>query len=142
MKSVQYGMYFVSAIFLFFVAYRIYVSITLLTSGQKVTAIIVDYETSESYSEDRQTGVKVKNTWYHPVVEFTTQQSGRIQVKMNTGELSMKKKVGESIDIVVDINNPSTVQENNFIGFWGLPIALFVFSGLFYLAGVLFKKFA
>ena len=81
---------------------------------------------------------------YYPVVKFEPGQGEIIKFESNTGTNPPSYKIGQTVPVLYESNNPNSAQINSSFDLWFLPIFLLVMGGIFGGVGfsILFFKFA
>jgi len=137
------GLIFMSIgmVMLVVVFYLLYTHQQFEKNALTVKGTVVEFQSYESRNKNSSS-----TTMYTPVFEY--EFKGKKYTYVSTSSSNIKEyEVGESLDILVDPENPSEVLVNSFMEKWFLPILLgfmgALFTGLGYVAfAVLGKKSA
>jgi Protein of unknown function (DUF3592) len=87
---------------------------------------------------------KSRSYIYYPVVKFEPKQGEVIEFESNSGSNPPSYKIGQTVPVLYEQNNPQSAQINSFFDLWFLPIFLVMMGSIFGGIGFsfLFFKFA
>jgi hypothetical protein len=104
---------------------------TFLAGAEHANGSVVELVQRTSTDSDGNT-----NTYYYPVVEFTTAGGQAVRYQSSTGSSRTSQQVGDVVDMVYAPENPQNARINTFMDIWFLPAMLLGMGVIFALAGV------
>ncbi|WP_298820880.1 DUF3592 domain-containing protein [Chloroflexus sp.] len=90
----------------------------------------------ELVAETRRNNEGRQATYYYPVIAFTAIDGTAMQVKSSTGSNPPSHRVGDTVSILYNPQNPAEMHENSFWSLWFPSYLILGFGGLFLLVGV------
>ncbi|MBD1928846.1 DUF3592 domain-containing protein [Trichocoleus sp. FACHB-90] len=72
-----------------------------------------------------------KSSTYYPIVKFKTQKGESVEFQSSVGTYPPSFRVGETVSVLYDANNPAEAEINSFWQLWFTAIFLLAMGGLF-----------
>ncbi|MCC8366159.1 DUF3592 domain-containing protein [Xenorhabdus sp. PB61.4] len=124
---------FVGVLFLFGAFHSAKSTVVLMLDGVKTTGVVTKLELHISNS-NKSKGKK-ESKYYHPVINFTTEEGKEVQFTSSSGSNPASYNIGEKLEIIYLKDNPANAQLNNFSSLYGIALIFSLFGFLFSLIG-------
>ena len=122
---------FVGGLISAWTVWSIVLNVKLLLSGPRAEGTIVG--TKEIL---RRGGSRTKKAYYHPVIEFETEEGQVVTFTFGGGSSSHRPNEGETVTVIYNLDRPEDATLNTFQGLWAGPLAAAVLGGAALYAGV------
>jgi hypothetical protein len=84
----------------------------------------------------RRGGSRTKQVYYHPVIEFETEEGRVVTFTFGGGSSSHRPNEGETVTVIYNLDHPQDATLNTFPGLWAGPLAAALLGGAVLYAGV------
>ena len=119
-----------------FALWAIFNNLKLLLTGARVQGVIVGVD-----EQSRRGDSQHKKIYYHPVIEFTSEDGNPFQFTFGSGSTQHRPAVGKSVTVIYQRGRPDKATLNSFIGLWAGPLAASILGGGCVYGGVKFAFF-
>lgn len=111
--------------------WAIFHNLKLLLTGTRTQGVIVGVD-----EQLRRGDSQHKKVYYHPVIEFTSEEGNPFQFRFGSGSTRYRPEIGKSVTVIYQSGRPDKATLNSFIGLWAGPLAASILGGGCVYAGV------
>lgn len=101
-----------------FALWAIFNNLKLLLTGTRVEGVIVGVD-----EQIRRGDSQNKKIYYHPVIEFDSEEGNPFQFTFGSGSTLRRPEIGKSVTVVYESGRPDKATLNSFMGLWAGPLA-------------------
>ncbi|GAB5405941.1 MAG: hypothetical protein Aurels2KO_41720 [Aureliella sp.] len=101
-----------------FTLWAIVKNLKLLLTGIRTQGVIVGVD-----EQMRRGDSQYKKVYYHPVIEFNSEDGNPFQFTFGSGSTSKRPVIGKSVTVVYERGSPDKATLNSFMGLWAGPLA-------------------
>lgn len=99
-------------------------NLKLLLTGTRTQGVIVGVD-----EQLRRGDSQYKKIYYHPVIEFTSEEGNPFQFTFGSGSTRRRPEIGKSVTVIYQRGRPDKATLNSFIGLWAGPLAAGILGG-------------
>lgn len=108
-----------------FALWTIFNNLKLLVTGTRTQGVIVGVD-----EKMRRGDSQSKRIYYHPVIEFITEEGTPYQFTFGSGSTRHPPKIGKSVKVIYESGRPDKATLNSFMGLWAGPLAVSILGGV------------
>ena len=114
-----------------FSLWAIFNNLKLLLTGTRTQGVIVGADEQLRRGDSRH-----KKVYYHPVIEFTSEEGNLFQFTFASGSARRRPEIGKSVTVIYQSGQPDKATLNSFMGLWAGPLAASFLGGACVFGGV------
>ena len=107
-----------------FALWAAFTSLKLITTGVRTRGVIVGVD-----ERLRRGGNQHKKIYFHPVIEFETDEGNPFQFTFGGGSTRKRPTIGDEVTVVYEFDKPDKATLNSFMGLWAGPLAAALLGG-------------
>lgn len=107
-----------------FAVWAIFNNLKLLLTGTRTQGVIVGVD-----EQLRRGDSQHKKIYYHPVIEFTSEDGHPFQFTFGSGSTRHRPEIGKSVTVFYQSGRPDKATLNSFLGLWAGPLAASILGG-------------
>lgn len=107
-----------------FALWSIFNNLKLLITGTRTQGVIVGVEEALRRGDSRH-----KKLYYHPVIEFTSEEGNPFQFTFGSGSTRHRPEISKSVTVIYESGRPDKATLNSFVGLWAGPLAASILGG-------------
>ena len=110
-----------------FALWAIVKNLKLLFTGSRTDGVIVGVD-----EQMRRGDSQNKKIYYHPVIEFNSEEGNPFQFTFGSGSTRHRPEIGKSVTVIYESGRPDKATLNSFMGLWAGPLAASVLGCCLY----------
>ena len=107
-----------------FVLWVTFNNLKLLFTGTRSQGVIVGVD-----EQMRRGDSQNKKVYYHPVIEFHTEEGNPFEFTFGSGSTRRPPEIGKSVTVIYQNGRPDKATLNSFMGLWVGPLAAAILGG-------------
>lgn len=107
-----------------FALWAIFNNLKLLLTGTRTQGVIVGVD-----EQMRRGDSQNKKVYYHPVIEFNSEEGNPFQFTFGGGSTQQRPEIGKSVTVIYERGRPDKATLNSFMGLWAGPLAASILGG-------------